>query len=115
MKIAYNPGEALTYAPSGDIIFDLAGEAIFAKGVRFDGKLHKVFEKASSDDAEGVNGLVPFPDYNNDSLNRFLREDGKWGDSIRHSSESNNADTVDGYHIVVGSAGDDPNTIYFVL
>ena len=72
MKIAYNPGEALTYAPSGDIIFDLAGEAIFAKGVRFDGKLHKVFEKASSDNTEGVNGLVPFPDYNNDSSNRFL-------------------------------------------
>jgi hypothetical protein len=76
MRIAYNPGEALSSVSSDDIIFDLAGKAIFAKGTRFDGKLHKVFEKAPSDNTGGVDGLVPFPDYNNNSLNRFLREDG---------------------------------------
>lgn len=77
MRIAYNPGDALTYAPnSEDIIFDLAGEAIFAKGVRFDGKLHTVFRKEYTND--GINGLVPHPDYNEGSSNRFLREDGTW-------------------------------------
>lgn len=77
MRIAYNPGEALSSVSSDDIIFDLAGKAIFAKGTRFDGKLHKVFEKASSDNTGGVDGLVPFPNYTALS-NRFLREDGAW-------------------------------------
>ena len=83
MRIAYNPGEALSSVSSDDIIFDLAGQAIFAKGTRFDGKLHTVFKKASSDNTGGVDGLVPSPDYNDGSLNRFLREDGQWGYSGR--------------------------------
>ena len=76
MKIAYNPGEALVSAPSDDIIFDLAGKAIFARGCRFDGKLHTVFKKEQSND--GIDGLVPFPNYNDGSSNRFLKEDGTW-------------------------------------
>lgn len=81
MKIAYNPQTeaALTVAPSNnDITFDLSGLAIYAKGVKFDGKAYSIFKKQTSATAEGYSGLVPTPSYNNGSTNRFLREDGTW-------------------------------------
>ena len=82
MKIAYNPktAAALTVAPSNnDITFDLSGQAIYAKGVKFDGKAYSIFKKYTSATAGGYNGLVPAPSYNDGSTNRFLKEDGTWG------------------------------------
>ena len=83
MKIAYNPttATALTAAPSNnDITFDLKGVAIYAKGVKFKGTdtTYSVFKKHTSDNSGGYNGLVPVPSYNNNSKNRYLREDGTW-------------------------------------
>ena len=83
MKIAYNPktGAALTTAPANnDITFDLKGVAIYAKGVKFKGTdtTYSVFKKHTSDNSGGYNGLVPVPSYNNNSKNRYLREDGTW-------------------------------------
>lgn len=81
MRIAYNPktSAALTVAPSNnDITFDLSGMAIYARGVKFDGKAYNVFKKYTSATAGGYNGLVPAPSYNNNSKNRFLKEDGTW-------------------------------------
>ena len=79
MKIAYNPitENALTQAPTDDIIFDLAGLAIFAKGVRFDGVQHSIFRKYDSN-GYGYDGLVPAPSYNEGYATRFLSEDGEW-------------------------------------
>lgn len=81
MRIAYNPktSAALTAAPSNnDITFDLSGMAIYARGVKFDGKAYNVFKKHASGNAGGYDGLVPAPSYNNNSKNRFLKEDGTW-------------------------------------
>ena len=82
MKIAYNPKTeaALTVAPSNnDITFDLPGQSIYVKGVKFDGKAYSIFKKYTSATAGGYNGLVPAPSYNDGSTNRFLKEDGTWG------------------------------------
>ena len=82
MKIAYNPktAVALTAAPSNnDITFDLPGQSIYVKGVKFDGKAYSIFKKYTSATAGGYNGLVPAPSYNDGSTNRFLKEDGTWG------------------------------------
>lgn len=81
MIIAYNPttAAALTSAPSNnDIIFDLSGVAIYARGIKFDGKAYSVFKKHTSSSGGGYDGLVPVPSYNSDSTTRFLREDGTW-------------------------------------
>jgi len=81
MRIAYNPetADALTAVPSdNDIIFDLAGKAIYAKGVKFEGITYSVFKKhTSEDDSGGYNGLVPVPSYTT-TTTRYLREDGTW-------------------------------------
>lgn len=80
MKIAYNPttAAALTSAPSNnDIVFDLSGVAIYARGIKFDGKAYSVFKKHTSANSGGYNGLVPVPSYTISST-RFLREDGTW-------------------------------------
>ena len=73
MNIAYNPlsESALSQAPSdNDILFDLPGKCIYARGVQ-------VFKKNTSSQGGGYNGLVPAPDYQ-ESNSRYLREDGKW-------------------------------------
>jgi hypothetical protein len=81
MKIAYNPeATALTAAPSNnDITFDLAGKAIYARGVKFEGTntTYSVFKKHTSDNSGGYNGLVPVPSYTTTTI-RYLREDGNW-------------------------------------
>lgn len=82
MKIAYNPktAAALTTAPANnDITFDLSGLSIYVKGVRFKGTdtTYSVFKKHGSSGG-GYDGLVPVPSYNNNSKNRYLREDGTW-------------------------------------
>ena len=109
MKIAYNPRTeaALVAAPSNnDITFDLSGLAIYARGVKFDGRTLTPF-------TNNMHGLVPAP--NSDTETRFLREDGSWQEIIK-VPQSENSDTVNGYKIeVVSSPGSDPNTIYFVL
>lgn len=81
MKIAYNPMTEypLGGAPSDDIVFDLPGFAIYAKGVKFDGRTHIPFKKESEPGKGGLDGLVPFPNYNEGSTIRYLREDGQWG------------------------------------
>ena len=63
--------------------------------------------------SDGSMGLVPTP-YYYDSEN-FLKGDGTWSNTIENSVNASNSDTIDGYHIVVGAEGSDPNTIYFVL
>ena len=81
MKIAYNPQTeaALKVAPSNnDITFDLPGQVIYVKGVKFDGKTYPVFKKYTSTNSGGYNGLVPAPSYNKNSKDRFLKEDGTW-------------------------------------
>ncbi len=83
MKIAFNPftKTALQAAPqNNDIIFDLAGHNIYARGVKFAGTdtTYDVFKKDTSNSIGGRIGLVPVPDYNNNSQTRFLREDGTW-------------------------------------
>lgn len=82
MNIAYNPlsESALSQAPSdNDILFDLPGECIYARGVQFKGTdtIYQVFKKNTSSQGGGYNGLVPAPDYQ-ESNSRYLREDGKW-------------------------------------
>jgi len=81
MKIAYNPKTepALNSVPSDskDIIFDLSGMAIYARGVKFDGKAPPIFKKHTISGG-GYDGLVPAPSYNEDSKIRYLREDGTW-------------------------------------
>lgn len=82
MKLAYNPvtEAALSSAPnSNDIIFDLKGLNIFAKGIKFKGTdtTYSVFKKHTSSSGGGYNGLVPVPSYTT-SNNRYLREDGTW-------------------------------------
>lgn len=82
MNIAYNPlsESALSQAPSdNDILFDLPGKCIYARGVQFKGTdtIYQVFKKNTSSQGEGYNGLVPAPDYQ-ESNSRYLREDGKW-------------------------------------
>lgn len=84
MKIAYNPisAAALTAVPKGnenDILFDLKGLNIFAKGVRFKGTdtTYSVFKKHTSTSGGGYNGLVPVPSYTTTNI-RYLREDGTW-------------------------------------
>lgn len=83
MKIAYNPKNsgALTTAPvNNDITFDLSGLAIYAKGIKFKGTdtTYSIFKKHTSNSGGGYNGLVPVPSYNNNSRDRYLREDGTW-------------------------------------
>lgn len=86
MRIAYNPQSegAITTLPSdyeNDIVFDLSGLAIYAKGVKFKGTdtTYNVFKKhTTSSNTGGYNGLVPVPNYNNNSKTRYLREDGSW-------------------------------------
>lgn len=82
MNIAYNPlsESALSQAPSdNDILFDLPGKCIYARGVQFKGTdtIYQVFKKNTSSQGGGHNGLVPAPDYQ-ESNSRYLREDGKW-------------------------------------
>lgn len=82
MNIAYNPlsESALSQAPSdNDILFDLPGKCIYARGVRFKGTdtIYQVFKKNTFSQGGGYNGLVPAPDYQ-ESNSRYLREDGKW-------------------------------------
>lgn len=82
MNIAYNPLSegALSQAPSdNDILFDLPGKCIYARGVQFKGTdtIYQVFKKNTSSQGGGYNGLVPAPDYQK-SNSRYLREDGKW-------------------------------------
>lgn len=80
--MAYNPlsESALSQAPSdNDILFDLPGKCIYARGVQFKGTdtIYQVFKKNTSSQGGGYNGLVPAPDYQ-ESNSRYLREDGKW-------------------------------------
>lgn len=82
MNIAYNPlsESALSQAPSdNDILFDLPGKCIYARGVQFKGTdtIYQVFKKNTSSQGGGYNGLVPAPDYQEPN-SRYLREDGKW-------------------------------------
>lgn len=83
MKIAYNPSGAspLAGAPenNNDIIFDLAGKAIYVKDVKLLGTdtVYDVFKKHTSSSGGGNVGLVPVPSYTNTNT-RFLREDGTW-------------------------------------
>lgn len=82
MNIAYNPlsESALSQAPSdNDILFDLPGKCIYARGVQFKGTdtIYQVFKKNTFSQGGGYNGLVPAPDYQ-ESNSRYLREDGKW-------------------------------------
>lgn len=82
MNIAYNPlsESALSQALSdNDILFDLPGKCIYARGVQFKGTdtIYQVFKKNTSSQGGGYNGLVPAPDYQ-ESNSRYLREDGKW-------------------------------------
>ena len=83
MKIAYNPSGqspltiASTEIQSNDIIFDIPGSAIWARGYKFDGKSYNVFSKASEANSGGIDGLVPAPNYTTTAV-RFLREDGSW-------------------------------------
>lgn len=80
MRIAYNSktSAALTVAPSNnDITFDLSGTAIYARGVKFNGKAYNVFKKHASGNTGGYDGLVPVPSYTTTNI-RFLREDGTW-------------------------------------
>lgn len=82
MNIAYNPLSegALSQAPSdNDILFDLPGKCIYARGVKFKGTdtIYQVFKKNTSSQGGGYNGLVPAPNYQ-ESNSRYLREDGKW-------------------------------------
>lgn len=82
MNIAYNPLSegALSQAPSdNDILFDLPGKCIYARGVQFKGTdtIYQVFKKNTSSQGGGYNGLVPAPNYQ-ESNSRYLREDGKW-------------------------------------
>lgn len=82
MNVAYNPlsESALSQAPSdNDILFDLPGKCIYARGVQFKGTdtIYQVFKKNTSSQGGGYNGLVPAPDYQ-ESNSRYLREDGKW-------------------------------------
>lgn len=84
MKIAYNPvtETALGTAPNNnDIIFDLKGLNIFAKGTKFKGTdtTYSVFKKNTSSSGGGYNGLVPVPSYTTTNV-RYLREDGTWQD-----------------------------------
>ena len=91
MKIAYNPKNepAVTSEQldsfKNDIIFDLYSQSIYAKGVQV-GKVYQKFQKSTSSTASGYAGLVPSPDYNSNSTNRFLKEDGTWSDVINASS-----------------------------
>lgn len=78
MKIAYTQTAVAASPSSNDIIFDLAGRAIYARGIKFDGTQYSIFEKHSLGDKGGNSGLVPVPDYNNNSTNRFLKETGVW-------------------------------------
>lgn len=97
MKLAYNPSDrpALTGVSSDnkDIIFDLSGIAIYARGVKFDGKTPTVFKKHTSANTGGYDGLVPAPSYA-DSATRFLREDGTW--VIPDKTTSIHWDNIDG-------------------
>lgn len=109
MRIAYNPitEEPLISVPQNDIIFDLPGKVIYAKGEKFDGRTLLPFERDQ-------NGLVPAP-YNNTNT-RFLREDGSWQDIVK-VPQAENADTINDYSIKVvnGAPGSDSKTIYFVI
>lgn len=75
MRIAYNPKDVTPLtgvsSDSQDIIFDLSGMAIYARGIKFSGTdtTYEVFTSTTT-------GLVPVPGNNNS--NRFLREDGTW-------------------------------------
>lgn len=87
MRIAYNPEYTTngqtnswldpTTISGDDLIFDLPARKIYAKGVMFDGKVYERFQKATAN-MDGEDGLVPFPDYNNNLSNRYLKEDGSW-------------------------------------
>lgn len=83
MRIQYNPQSSspLNSAPKdNNITFDLSGLAIYMKGVKLKGTdtTYNVFKKYTSETEGGYSGLVPAPSYNNNSANRFLREDGNW-------------------------------------
>lgn len=113
MKIAYNPigGAALTVSPpENDITFDLPGQAIWVKGVRF-GK-YETFLKHTSTSGGGKDGLVPAPNYTETAV-RFLREDGKWftpvnTDTKNTAGATNSASKM--YLIGATSQGANPQT-----
>ena len=91
MAIAYNPTNGLNFDElkknksfSKYIIFDLLGQSVYAKGTLV-GKVYQNFQKSTSS-TTGLSGLVPFPDYNNNSNTRFLREDGTWTDAVEIKS-----------------------------
>lgn len=99
MKIAYNPtgGSALSKSQidslKNDIIFDLSGMAVYARGIPV-GKVYEPFEKSTSSTTEGYNGLVPFPDYNGNSKTRYLREDGTWHEPVHEGIISYNPTSI---------------------
>ena len=104
MKIAYNPitETALGTAPNNnDIIFDLKGLNIFAKGTKFKGTdtTYSVFKKNTSSSGGGYNGLVPVPSYTTTNV-RYLREDGTWQDLENIiNKKADKATTLAGYGI----------------
>ena len=116
MKIVYSElpidlDKLPTYVNKQDIIFDASKPAIYAKGTEFSGTKYQQFAKATQESSQGYNGLVPAPNYNDGSDNRFLREDGSW-------QTVDNATKVNGYTIAVVKSDDEMNnedTIYFVI
>lgn len=118
MNIAYNPLSegALSQAPSdNDILFDLPGKCIYARGVQFKGTdtIYQVFKKNTSSQGGGYNGLVPAPDYQ-ESNSRYLREDGKWiiPDSQYRYQSLNNTDldtlrTEGRWYYIAGSSNNE--------
>lgn len=118
MNIAYNPlsESALSQAPSdNDILFDLPGKCIYARGVQFKGTdtIYQVFKKNTSSQGGGYNGLVPAPDYQ-ESNSRYLREDGKWiiPESQYRYQSLNNTDldtlrTEGRWYYIVGSSNNE--------
>lgn len=118
MNIAYNPlsESALSQAPSdNDILFDLPGKCIYARGVQFKGTdtIYQVFKKNTSSQGGGYNGLVPAPDYQK-SNSRYLREDGKWiiPESQYRYQSLNNTDldtlrTEGRWYYIVGSSNNE--------
>lgn len=104
MKIAYNPsGTTLDNLKinKNDIIFDLNGLSIYAKGIQFKGTdtTYSVFKKHTSIKGGGHDGLVPVPSFTTTDTTtnlRFLCENGTWlipEGNHKVSQSETNADT----------------------